>query len=244
MANPKGYYTSRYSGEEIDRLLSGIPPGGAADKSVQDIVEATSVPSRTEEVAAADLQGYISKLPRLLTEHLTISVIGTAKIGFVWILNLYGPGSLTIRVVDGVEVTVQTQAKVEYCSVPITLDGLKIIGDNSGGGNILGANYSSLLVVRNCVIDREHDPSKVGVQAANGSRMRLEQCQITHCNPAINCLSSSDVYAINCTGENNVRGIVAAAGSVMLGGTTPELMGGIANNKNGGLIVKVNGTLI
>lgn len=202
------------------------------------------MPSRTVEVAAAELLAYIAGLPRLLMEHLTISVSGTETIDFVWIMHLYGPGSLTIRVAEGAEVTVQVQVLVDSCSVPITLEGLQIIGDNSGAGTIFIVVHTPLVVARNCVIDREHDINKSGILAQNGSHLLLGQCQITHCYLAINCQNGSIMCAIDCTGANNVSGIWAAGGIVLLLGTTPELLGGSVNSKNGGIIVKADGTLL
>ena len=230
-------------------LVKPANPVGAAlsnkaAKSTQETVEATSIPERTVEVAAADLPAYIAGLPRLLMEHLTISVSGTETLDFVWIMHLYGPGSLTIRVAEGAEVTVQVQVLVDSCSVPITLEGLQIIGDNSGAGTIFSVVHTPLVVARNCVIDREHDINKAGILARNGSHLLLEQCQITHCNPAINCRDGSIMCAINCTGANNVSGIWASGGIVLLQGTTPDLMGGSANSKSGGMIVKADGTVL
>lgn len=244
MANPKGYYTSRYSGEEIDMLLSGIPPGGAADKSVQNTVEAIRVPSRTVEVAATDLPAYIEGLPRLLTENLTVRVTGSAAIPRLTCIGFYGSGLLYIQVTEGSEVKVYVQVFIDYCSVPITLEGLRIIGDNSGAGTIFAVVRTPLVVARDCVIDRGRDIGKSGSVAQTGSRLLLERCQITHCSPAINCISGSITCAINCTGVNNTVGVSTTGGLVMLTGTTPELMGGTTNQKNGGLIVKSNGTLL
>lgn len=202
------------------------------------------MPSRTVEVAATDLHGYIKRLPRLLAENLTIYVTGTAAIQGIEICCLYGPGSLTISVTDGAEVTVYIQVMVADCTVPVTIEGLKLIGDNSGGGSILSVNHTSYLALRNCVFDREHDINKGGATAYNGSHILLEQCQFAHCNPAIISQTGSDVSAFNCTGANNITGISARGGIVLLMGTTPDLLGGSANSKSGGLIVKSDGTLL
>ena len=176
------------------------------------------MPSRTVEVAAADLPAYIACLPRLLAENLTVTVLGgSCGHNGLYIHNFYGPGSL---------------------------EGLQIIGDNSGAGTIFSVVHTPLVVARNCVIDREHDINKAGILARNGSHLLLEQCQITHCNPAINCRDGSIMCAINCTGANNVSGIWASGGIVLILGTTPELLGGSANRKSGGLIVKSDGTLL
>ena len=211
---------------------------------MQQTVEATRIPARTVEVAVADLPGYIRGLPRLLTEALTVKVTTTAAIDFLHCIGFYGSGSLTISVAEGAEVTVQIQTLVDSCSVPITLEGLRIIGDNSGGGSVFSVVNTPFVVARNCVIDREHDKNKVGAQAAYGSHLLLEQCQITNCHPAINCWYGSIVCANNCTGQNNVLGTRTSGGIVLLLGTTPELMGGSANSKSGGLIVKADGTLL
>ena len=213
---------------------------------MQQTVEQTTEPTRTVEVAAEDLAGSIKGLPRLLTEDLTISVTGTAAIQGIEIVGLYGPGALTIHVVEGAEVTVQIQVWIDACTVPITLEGLRIIGKASPGGSICYVMCSPHVVVRNCVIDRELDinSQKSGVGATNGSNLLLDQCQITNCELAINCHSGSVVIASNCTGANNVMGIGTHGGTVLILGTTPELLGGSANSKGGGLIVKGDGTLL
>lgn len=202
------------------------------------------MPSCTVEVAATDLHGYIKRLPRLLAENLTISVTGTVAIQGTEICCLYGPGSLTISVTEGAEVTVYIQVMVADCTVPVTIEGLKLIGDNSGGGCILSVNHTSWIKVRNCVFDREHDINKGGASARNGSNMLLEQCQFAHCNPVIDCQTGSNVSVFNCTGANNITGSSTRGGIVLLMGTTSDLLGGSANGKSGGLIVKSDGTLL
>ena len=195
-------------------------------------------------MAAAELPALINSLPRLLTEHLTVIVTGTAAIDYLWLKGFYGSGSLTVQAAEDAEITVQVTARAEYCSVPITFDGLKIIGNGSMSGSILSAGHGSFLTVRNCEIDREHDSGKSGAAVTDASRLFLDHCRITHCDPALNCWDASILSAVDCVGQNNNHGIYAQGGIVLLRGTTPDLMGGAANSKGGGLIVRGDGTLL
>lgn len=239
---------AEFFGAEL--IKPGNPVGAAlsnkAALSVQQTVEATSIPARTVEVAAAELPAYINALPRLLMDDLTVKVTNTAAVPFLFITKLYGPGSLTIQVTDGAEVTVQIQSLVDYCTVPITLEGIKLIANASGAGSILLTTYASYLTLRNCVIDREQSTNQytVGVGSINGSRLLLEQCQITHCSQAIFASMGSIICAVNCTGANNTIGIAVGSGIAMLAGTTPELLGGTVNVHESGLIINKGGELI
>ena len=85
-----------------------------------------------------------------------------------------------------------------------------------------------------------------GSSGNNGVRAAL--CSIMNCNNAMLASSSSIVTVYNeqdggfsgsSTGVHLYHG-----GIVMLSGKTPDLLGGNANAKSGGLIVKANGTLL
>lgn len=239
MENPKGYYTSRYSGEEIDRLLSGIPPGGAADKSVQDTVEATRVPSRTAEVTAMDLPGYIMGLPKLLTEDLIIAVSAGTIPTTVAINSFYGPGRLTITAQDNAEVNF-SGISAYYNNIIVQLNRLKF---QKAGGSLLDV-YESDLRLENCDF-LGIGGSPFGLSAYLMCAIALDSCTFRYLDTAIFSGETSIISATNCAAAENGNGAyVWRGGIVLLAGTTPELMGGVANKKAGGLIVKSDGTLL
>ena len=209
-----------------------------------EVIGSLGAPSRTVEVTAAELLNYINNLPRLLTEHLTIKVTGTATLDYLDVIGLYGSGSLTIQVDADAEVIVQVRSRVDFCSVPVIMDGIKIIGNNSLAGSVLVSSHGSFLTARNCMIDREHDATKSAAVAISGSRLCLEQCQFTHCGPAFNCQENSILYAVDCTGENNSFGVYAYGGIVMLRGTSQDLVSSINLSKAGGLIIGNDGKLL
>ena len=87
-----------------------------------------------------------------------------------------------------------------------------------------------------------------GVRAALCSMVTLIGCSVMNCTNAVIASTSSIVTVHNqqdggfsgsSTGVN-----LYAGGIVLLSGKTPDLLGGSTNAKNGGLIVKGDGTLL
>lgn len=84
-----------------------------------------------------------------------------------------------------------------------------------------------------------------GVLASSGSTVSLNSCAIQKTHGALLCQSGCVMSADNCAGtDNSVGASVYYGGLILLSGTTPNLMGGSANGKNGGLIAAANGTLL
>lgn len=91
--------------------------------AAQRTLTQTTVPSRTVEVAAADLPAYIAALPRLVTEDLLILVSGTLT-GNLTLQGFYGSGS--IRIIEKNWTlggfTIKGRTVIEYCSIKINFE--------------------------------------------------------------------------------------------------------------------------
>lgn len=243
-----GYYAHRYNGEEIDKLLSGVPPGGAADKSVQDIVEATKLPLRTVEVAAEDLPAYINSLPRLLMEDITIKVTGTLT-EFLYIHRFSGSGSLSI---DGNgDCRLKGGVSIRSSSAGISLENLELSLSEDKLNDIVDIQVSDNVSIRGCSVAGSRSSNtggEVGVRADYNSCATLINCGISNCRIATISAGSTivSIYSQNRDdfSGNAVGPYVFRGGIILLSGSTPDLLGGATSAKLGGLIAKGDGTLL
>lgn len=212
---------------------------------VKNRLEAVHVPSRTVEVAAADLRQYIASLPRLLTENLTITVLGgTCSPDGVYICNFYGPGRLTVRVAGGAEVTCPLVMKIEYCTVPITVERFRFEGPSEAGAyvQVIGCNA----YIKGIIIDganKNHEGG--GVAAIKGGYIFLERCEIKNTLYALVAQEGARLVAYSITASGNTYGVASSGGAIVsLAGNTQELVGGNSHGHWGGAIFNKNGELI
>ncbi len=225
------------SGTALSSALSN-----KANLSAQQTVEAQTIPSRTVEVAAEELYAYLSSLPRLLTENLTITARGGTAPEYIKVSGLYGPGSLTIQAKAGEDVVCPNQFMAIACAVPIYANGLKFNGKTQSGG--IFASYASRIFATDCLIDILKVEASGCITSQNGF-LALERCTIQNCGYALNSQQGGIIVAVNCAGSGNSVGLmVSRGGIILLSGTTPDLMGGSSNVKGGGIIAKANGTLL
>lgn len=102
-------------------------PAGLISESdcgpVRKKVLATGAPDRTVTVSMSELAAYLSKLPRLLTEKLTIKVSGewTGRLPILW---FYGSGTLTIQG-EGTAV-IHGGIQIYNCSCMVLLENLTV----------------------------------------------------------------------------------------------------------------------
>ncbi len=215
-----------------------------AEISAQETVEMTTVPSRTVEVAAEDLAAYITAMPRLLTEDLTIVVSGGTIADFIRISSIYGSGSLTIRAKKGEDVIFTEGILAIKCNVLITMDGLKLKSKQKY--TVLGGDNSTC-IIKNCDIDRVDTTSAdtYGITSSSGAQVVALTCNFTHCYDTAIAMEGSILALVNCTcSGNRIGALPLRGGIILLCGTTPDLLGGTANIKSGGIIVKSDGTLL
>jgi len=86
------------------------------------------------------------------------------------------------------------------------------------------------------------------VCAENNSRLVLDSCAVSGFSTAV-LVGGGATAAVNAAAaedfhDNTMGAHVWNGGTVLLGGSTPDLLGGSANQKSGGIIVKKNGTLL
>ena len=222
---------------------AGNPVGTAlsnkAAKSVQDTVEMAAVSTRTVEVAAAELPNYINSLPRLLTEELTITVLGGAAAKTITLRYFYGAGTLTIKAAEGAQVQIG-RINAYYNHAMLNLNGLKLQKANE----VLLDVYQSDLRLTNCsFLGSGGKPA--GITAYAMSRISAKTCTFQNLSTAVLAGETSIAAVTNCAGAGNNIGVNAwNGGIIMLSGSTPDLVGGAANTKAGGIIVNKNDELI
>ena len=226
------------------------PAGLLVDEDLAAIrgkVLATGVSSRTVTLAAAELQGYLNALPRMLTEAITLNVTGTLD-STLSLSGFYGSGSL---IIDGGQAFTlsnsNTALYVANCRIGVSFYNMTILSTTAGGG--LGAADTCYLANNSridfigCTI--QGAGYNTGVRLRGVCVANLLNCTLTGNYLALDSADGSDAAVVNAVcSENTVGGRVYNGGILLLAGTTPDTLGGSANNKSGGLIVKANGTLL
>ena len=226
---------------------------------MQQTVEATNLPSRTVEVAAEDLPAYINSLPRLLMADIDIKVTGTLT-EFLYIHRFSG-GSLSI---DGNgDCRLQGGVSIRSSSAIVVLKNLELSlrEEKLKLNDIVDIQFSDNVSIRSCLVagsksantegantEGANTEGEVGVRADHHSCAALINCGISNCRIAVFSAGSTIVSVYN---ENrgdfsgNAAGpYVFCGGIILLGGSTPELLGGNTSAKCGGMIVKGDGTLL
>ena len=225
-------------------------PAGLISESdcgpVRKKVLATGAPDRTVTVSMSELAAYLSKLPRLLTEKLTIKVSGewTGRLPILW---FYGSGTLTIQG-EGTAV-IHGGVQIYNCGCLVRLENLtvKATAEMTGGWEHLVYCTAAMSVwVTDCILAGQG--TSTGIRSAEGSKVNVITCSVTGCANAIETTTSSVVALVYTAGAgyaNNDTGVCAYNGGIaILGPDVPELLGGTNNRKDGGIIIRQNGTLL
>lgn len=202
------------------------------------------MPSRTVEVAAADLPGYIAGLPRLLTEDLRINTTGTLT-GTLEIKGFYGSGSISINghpTVGEAQYNmfeVQGSVYIANCLVELTICGMTVRQTASsgtylvlisGGGPI---TFGALNVVG-------LDKTRIGLSSYGSPNIIINGLQASNLDLVANCgcgIMAIESGADYCT--DNTRGIMVWRGGIaILSPDTPSTLGGSSNTNNYGAVIK------
>lgn len=232
---------TEFFGAEL--IKPGNPVGAAlsnkAELSVQQTVEATSVPSRTVEVASSDLQAYLNGLPRLRIEDLTVEVSAGTVPGRLLVNEFYGPGVLIITGTTENDNAIEDGIYIKHCSNRICIRKFNVTASKSSSA--IMAYESKILELHNLSINSEKKFCGIQIASYFGF-LFVYKCTISN---FVDAMYGGGICTLrDCTGANNNAGIAVENGITMLCGSTPELMGGTFNQKDGGLIVKANGTLL
>lgn len=209
-------------------------------------VLATTVPSRTVTVAASELAAYVAALPRMVNEALTISVTSGTVSETLMLDGFYGSGRLTIAQASGASVQYTKGIRIQYCTMRIRLYNLTVSGEGAAVGDfqeLISIGPASCVYVDSCTLTG--NGSARGISAGQCCIVEVASCTITHTNIALLMSKASVCAAYDCSGSSNTTGAyVYYGGCIMLAGSTPDTLGGSANVKSGGIIVKANGTLL
>ncbi len=223
------------------------PAGLLVDEDLAPIrgkVLATSVPSRTVTLTAAELQGYLNALPRMLTEAITLNVTGT--LDRLVLSRFYGSGSLTI---DGKNaLTISGGDAAVYpsgCAAPITLQNLTVASTQTSGSVVASCYVSDCQRVTFSSCTFTGQGYDYAIRCRSVGRCAAYSCTFTGNYSALSSEDGSVAHVVDAAASGNtVGGRVSNGGILLLAGTTPELLGGSVNIKQGGIIAKADGTLI
>lgn len=208
-------------------------------------VETVRVPSRTVELAASELPAFFNALPRLLTEDLTVRASGTLA-AVLDVRDFYGPGSIMIEGPAAGGLAITGSLTVSDCSVGVRLYRVDVAAGPEAANAVMLSN-SGYVFLHTCRVTGNN--ACKGVLATSGTKTYLLDCGIKNCQTAAsvdsasimalsNDASSAGGFSGNTVGARAYRG-----GVILLAESTPELLGGAANAKGGGLIAK-NGSLL
>lgn len=239
---PGGNYISKYSrGEDIDAALDG---GMRA-------AYAAAVPVKYVTLAASELQDYLDNLPKLLTEYFDISVTGELN-SAVNVENFYGAGS--IQIYGGAGFQMKNILSFFNCSVPISIHSIEFQENekHTGANGLLKISSCNFASIFNCGFSgRGNESLGAALELRDGSVAYARKMRVSGMLYALEAFSSSAIGFYPSSGqnisifENNINGAyVLSGGMVFLSSGMPDTLGGTANVKVGGIIVKGNGTLL
>lgn len=209
-------------------------------------MEKTTVPTRYVTVTAAELPAYIKSLPRLLTDYIKIRVSAGTVNETVGFNRFYGPGAIwLIPDEDDGEVVLRKGIAIDSCSAYIRILKMKLRENPTNGHNaFVEMEFCSCVSLEEMDIDGSGTSDKFGVYAVC-SKVGIVDCTVKNVGFAVSSAVSSVLSANNLTGSGNTfGGRVYRGGAILLGDSTPNLMGGASNLKQGGLIVGTDGTLL
>lgn len=203
-----------------------------------------AVPERTVTLAAADLQNFLDGLPKLINETLYLNISGTVT-ETIKLKNFYGNGLIYF---NGQNNTVLEKGiSVSCCSISISISRCTIYPAAEGDKCCVyiqespGYTYVELSTLTG-------NGSSVAIEAREGSIACVCNCTMTNHSTCV-FSSYSSVISILLSSSSYVSGNQIGAypyrcGIILLGESTPSLLGGSANSHNGGLIVATNGSVL
>lgn len=216
--------------------------------SAQKAVELASPVKRTVRLEASGLQNYLDRLPRLLTEYLTLEVSGELS-SAVEIRDFYGPGNLTVVSSSGGFTS--RGIRVTHCSVFVYLKNIAFQEreDMTPNDALLDVQHCGHFVqVVYCGFTGLGGAERcIGVQAAYGSRVEMGNCLASGLGVVVQAARGSIITADGDSSsyeDNAVGAYVWHGGIVLLTSPVPDTLGAPANKKYGGLIAKTDGTLL
>lgn len=240
--------------EHLNKIEQGV-----ADCDAKALFAGITIPAKTVTVAASEVQDYLTALPKLMTERLTINVTGDAGTVIgpnLFIVGFCGPGGIKIvgsKTGTSNNITISGEIICDYGTCPITLSNFELVatGETLMPGLTNGCIHcfwGGNVILNECNITG--NGKCCGVIAYSGGSISVQWSAIKNCaiaaRASINSVVSILAYAAHAAGfTGNTVGASSERGSIIgLSDAAPDLLGGSSNTKNGGLIVKADGTLL
>lgn len=247
-------YTAEMVGAQptinVSGILKGNGSGGVsaavagtdyANGETQAKVMATTVPSRNESVAASDLQALLDSLPKFLNDSIKIFVTGEVTTQIL-ISGFHGSGQFDLRM-NGA--TLHGGMKIENCSVKVIVNNCVLDTANLSVRDALIVTKSDYVCLQGVTLTGDGTNNHWGIACGNGSHVSCNECTINNFGRAVLCSEAAIIDFAQGTYSGNAYGAhVWHGGIVMLSEGAPDTLSGASNIKDGGIIVKANGTLL
>lgn len=242
------FYLEETVSQDLNMTAVCSPAGLITEESflpVRDLVLAKETPTRKCYLDVSQLQAFLDSLPRLLTEYIYIYLSGTLDEPLS-LIGFHGSGGIMLIKDTSAETCVfQRQITVGYCSVFIMMQNLTLQKTDDTDDAAVRIIHGRDVYLSGCTLSGNGVGN--GVQVEMASTVYLEGSSLSGFAWVAQVLYSS-LLSINGNADgfqNNTHGAyVWHGGIVLLGGGTPELLGGNYHSKSGGLIVNTDGTLL
>ena len=213
---------------------------------VREKVLAISAPRVPVTLAPSEVNAYIQALPRLLTKDLWLTITAGTVSQTLDFSCFYGPGRLWLRADTGAEVQLAGGVQAYFTRAEIVLQRLSVTGgvNVSGSMNAVYVYDSSMVYLNGCTVTAGSN-ARFGVHTAVGGRVYMNGGNLTGFPVAALAEHLGEISLNDVSASGNTTGAeVWGGGMILLAGSTPVTVGGSANVKSGGMIVKKDGTLL
>ena len=247
------FYLEETVSQDLNVTVVCSPAGLITEEDflpVRDKVLAKNLPIKEVSLEAGQLQAYLDALPRLVTENLILNVSGTLE-GTLDLRDFYGNGQIRIAAANtSARWGIQGGIVCGNCSLTmLQFWNLDVESTEAGGQSLAVLSNCAYVLFSGCHF--QGNGTQSGLAADYNTAVSLKDSSVASCKNAlmaIRCarfdVSVSDAdTAAQFTG-NTTGGYVWHGGTILLSDRTPDLLGGSANTKSGGFIVKANGTLL
>jgi hypothetical protein len=199
----------------------------------------------------ANLQTTINGLPKYLSQNVTIRVSPGTLSAAIYVSNFSGTGSLIIQAIDAGGANVTAIATTHNTSVGFIATGNTCTSISVRGFNCTATAATAFsLDHNNCEVEIMYCQATAGANSnannrgvlvdRNSGNVRINICQFSNKNIAIQAASSVPVHTSQLTGTGNLNvyqaqwgGIITATADSTITGTNQMVMsnGGIINNR-------------
>ena len=214
---------------------------------LRSVLTKTNVSERSVQMEASELQAFLDGLPRLLTEHVTVTVSGTLDTALN-VNDFYGSGSIIIQADPSAGCTFRQCVQVNRCDLYVGFADIQITEPADGlarNSAMLSAYKSRFVQVNRCILTGAGSSNGLhGVTSTYGGRMVCENCTISGFENAVMASRCGEVLVNSGSFDNNGTGAYVWNGGIIILYTGDATLGGSKNTKQGGIIVKADGTLL